>query len=340
MTVSLNDRFKSFLYKLPFVEAIDNLELSPEYDESKRADFLIENRKVIIEIKSLESDPEHKIHADPAKHQERNEYPLFYGVLELNKVFTYPSDGGQKNQNLIYQISRSIDQSFREADKQICATKEIFNCPDSIGLLVLLNENISLLSPEIISCSINQLLAKTDDDGSPHFKSITSVWLIMESFSLKTRKGDKLLPSIVIDGPRAAELLELTSILNVLQSKWAEFNGVSYVTANIGKIVNSDFISPSEIEKEHQQFMPKHELWRKQYSDSRYLKSLSDGAVLTHGARLLSFMTPNYLKDGYRIPFDQMAQLMEGWTHFLEEVQIRGLDLKNMPDRLSVCSSD
>jgi hypothetical protein len=340
MTVSLNDRFQSFLSKLPFAEAIDDLDLSPEYDKSKRADFLLENRKVIIEIKTLESDPEHKIHTELKNHQERDKYPLFYGVLEINKVFTHLPDGEQINQNLFYNISRSIEQSFREADKQICATKEILNCPDSIGLLVLLNENISVLSPEIISCEVRQLLAKTDDDGSPHFKSITSVWFIMESFSLSTRKGDKLLPSIVIDGPRAAELLELTSILNILQSKWAEFNGVSYVTADIGKIVDSNFISLSEIQKEHQQFTLEQELWRKQYSNNRYLKSLSDGDVLTHGARLLFFMTPNFLKNGYRIPFDQMTQLMEAWTHFLDEAQIRGLNLKNMPNHLSVCSSD
>lgn len=331
MAASLNDRFKAFLSQLPFAEAIDDLKLPPEFDESKRADFLIENRKAIIELKSLESDPEHKIHTELESHQERDEYPLFYGELELDKVLKHLPDGEQIQKKLFYKISRSIEQSFREADKQIRTTKDILNCPDSIGLLVLLNEDISVLSPEILSYRVSQLLARTDDDGSTHYKSITSVWFILESFSLKTRKGDKLLPSIVIDGPGAAERPELTNILNILQSNWAAFNGVPYVTANIGKIVDSDFIRLSELEKEHQQFMPRHELWRKQYRNNPYLKSLSDDAVLTHGARLLSFMTPNFLKDGYRIPFDQMAQFMEGWTHFLEEVRIRGLDLKKMP---------
>jgi hypothetical protein len=331
MAASLNDRFKAFLSQLPFAEAIDDLKLPPEFDESKRADFLIENRKAIIELKSLESDPEHKIHTELESHQERDEYPLFYGELELDKVLKHLPDGEQIQKKLFYKISRSIEQSFREADKQIRATKDILNCPDSIGLLVLLNEDISVLSPEILSYRVSQLLARTDDDGSTHYKSITTVWFILESFSLKTRKGDKLLPSIVIDGPGAAERPELTNILNILQNNWAAFNGVPYVTANIGKIVDSDFIRLSELEKEHQQFMPRHELWRKQYRNKPYLKSLSDDVVLTHGARLLSFMTPNFLKDGYRIPFDQMAQFMEGWTHFLEEVRIRGLDLKKMP---------
>jgi len=331
MTASLNDRFKAFLSQLPFAEAIDDLKLPPEFDESKRADFLIENRKAIIELKSLESDPEHKIHTELEHHQERDEYPLFYDEMELDKVLEHLPGGEQIQKKLFYKISRSIEQSFREADKQIRATKDILNCPDSIGLLVLLNEDISILSPEIISYRVSQLLAKMDDDGSPHHKNITSVWFILENFSLKTRKGGKLLPSIVIDGPSAVERPELTNILNMLQSKWAAFNGVPYVTAEIGKIVDTDFIRLSELEKEHQSFTPRHELWRKQYSNNPYLKSLSDDAVLSHGARLFSFMAPNFLKGGYRIPFDQMAQFMEGWTHFLEEVGIRGLDLKKMP---------
>jgi len=331
MAGSLNDRFKGFLSQLPFAEVVDDLKLPPEFDESKRADFLIENRKAIIEIKSLESDPEHKIHTELENHQERDEYPLFYGEMELNKVLKHLPDGDDIQRKLFYKISRSIEQSFREADKQICATKEMLSCPDLIGLLVLLNEDISVLSPEVISYRVSQLLVKTDDDGSLHYKNITSVWFILENFSLKTRRRSKLLPSIVIDGPDAVKRPELTNILDILQSNWAAFNGVPYVTGVIGKIADSDFIRLSELEKEHQQFKPRHELWRQWYRNDPYLRSLSDDAVLTHGARLLSFMAPNFLKDGHKIPFEKMAQFMEGWTHFLEEVRFRGLDLKKMP---------
>ena len=71
MTTSLNDRFKTFLTQLPFAEAIDGLDLPSEFFDSKRADFLVDNRKAIIELKSLESDPEHKIHAEEPSRQRR-----------------------------------------------------------------------------------------------------------------------------------------------------------------------------------------------------------------------------------------------------------------------------
>lgn len=331
MTDSLNERFKAFISQLPSAEVIDNLELPPEFDESKRADFLVENRKAVIELKSLESDPEHKVHTELENHKERDEYPLFYGEMEVHKILKHLPDGDQIQGKLFYKISRSIEQSFREADKQIGATKEMLACPDAFGILVLLNQDISVVSPELISYRVSQLLTKAEGDGSLHYKNVTSVWFMLESFALRTRKSANLLPSIVIDGPAAVNQPELTRILDILQSKWAAFNGIPYTTADIRKISDSDFIRLSELDKEHEPLKPRHEIWRKQYRNSPYLRSLSDDAVLNHGARLLKFMAPGFLKDGPKLPFDQMAQFMEGFTHFLEEVRFRGLDLKKMP---------
>ena len=331
MPRSLNERFKIFVSQLPSVEVIDDLDLPSAFDEEKRADFLVENRKVVIELKSLESDPEYKIHAELENHRKREEYPLFYGELELYKVLKHLPDGEQIQERLFYKISRSIEQSFREADKQIGATKEILGCRNAYGLLVLLNEDVSVLSPETISYRVSQLLTKMDDNGGIHYKNITSVWFILENYSLRMKKGAKLLPSIVIDGPGAVDQMEFSQILDMLQSQWAAFNNIPYIAADVKKISDSSFIRLSELEKDHQQLKPRHELWRQQYRNNPYLRSLSDDDVLVHGAKLLRLMAPNFLKGGPKIPFDKMAQFMEGWTHFLEEVIFRGLDLKKMP---------
>lgn len=331
MNNSLKARFKAFVSQLPSAEVIDNLELPPEFDESKRADFLVENRKAVLELKSLESDPKHKIYTELENHKNRDEYPLFYGEMEVNKILKHLPDGDQIQARLFYKVSRSIEGCFRQADKQIRTTKEMLACPDAFGLLVLLNEDISVLSPELISYRVSQLLTKREDNGSLHYKNVTSVWFMLESFAFRTIKDARLLPSIVIDGPGAVNQPELTRILDILQSRWAAFNGIPYTTGNIRKISDSDFIPLAELDKEHEPLKPRHEIWRRQYRNSPYLRSLCDDAVLNHGARLLEFMAPGFLKDGPRLPFDQMAQFMEGFTHFLEEVRFRGLDLKKMP---------
>jgi len=331
MTDSLNQRFKAFISQLPLAEVIDHLELPAEFDETKRADFLVENRQAVIELKSLESDPEYKIHTELKKHKKRDEYPLFYGEMEVHKILKHLPEGEHIQEGLFHKVSRSIEQAFREADKQIGATKQILGCPDAFGILVLLNKDISVLSPEVISRRVSQLLTKAEVDGSLHYRNVTSVWFILENFALRTRKGAKLLPSIVIDGPSALDQPGLTRILDILQGKWAAFNGIPYITTGTRIISDSDFVRLSELDKEYEPLKPRQEIWQKQYRNNPYLRSLSDDAVLNHGAKLLKFMTPGLLKDGPKVPFDQMAQFMEGFTHFLEEVHFRGLDLKKMP---------
>lgn len=330
MRKTLNDRFKAFIAQLPSAEAIDDLELPSEFDESKRADFLIGNRKAIIELKSLESDPEHKIHTELENHKDRTEYPLFYGEMEVTQVLKHLPDGGDIQKKLFYKISRSIEQSFREADKQIGATKKILNLPNPLGILLLLNEDISVLSPEIISYRVSQLLTKKEEDGSFHYHNISAVWFILENYSLKTKEGHKFLPSIVIEGPNAAGRPELAPIMDHLQSNWAAFNGVPFIAGEAQKIADAEFITLTELEKEHQTQMPRHEFWRKQYRNGPYLNGLCDEDVLAHGARLLSLMTPHFLKGRENLPLETVAQFMEGWTHFLEEAKIRGLDLKKL----------
>lgn len=300
MIDSLNERFKAFISQLPSAEVIDNLELPPKFDESKRADFTVENRRAVIELKSIESDPEHKVYTELEKHKKKDEYPLFYGEMEVHKVLKHLPDGVEIQAKLLNKVSRSIEKSFRKAEKQIGSTKHILGCSDAFGILVLLNEDISVLSPELISYKVSQLLTKVDDNGNLHYKNVTSVWFMLESFALRTRNGAKLLPSIVIDGPAAVNQPELTRIINTLQSKWAAFNGIPYTTADIRKISDSSFIRLSELEKEHQPLKPRHEIWQKQYRNSPYLRSLSDDDVLNHGAKLQKFMTPGFLKKGVK----------------------------------------
>jgi len=332
MASLLNERFKAFVSQLPLSEVIDDLDLPAEFDKEKRADFSIENRRAIIELKSLESDPEYKIHAEIEKHRKRDEFPLFYGEMEVCKILKHLPDGKQIQKTLFRNISRSIEQSFREADKQIKATKQILSCPDSFGFLVLLNQDISILSPAVISNKVSQLLTKMDKDGSLHYKNITSVWIIFENFSLKSNRRIIILPSIVVDGPSDVDQIELSRIIKILTIKWAEFDKMPlYVTSNITRISDSDFIHRSKLEKEHSQVKPRYELWRQQYRQNPYLRSLSDDAVLMHGSKLYNLMLPNFLKNGHNIPFHIMAQYMESWTHFLEETNFRGLNLKKMP---------
>jgi hypothetical protein len=137
--------------QLPSIEVIDELPIPDEFNEEKRADYLLADRKVIIELKTLGSDQKYKVNEELDKHRDRDDFPLFYGEQELSKILKLLPDGQKINSRIFYKISRSIESAFRDDNKQIRSSKQIFDCPNASSLLVLLNQNIDVLSPEVIS---------------------------------------------------------------------------------------------------------------------------------------------------------------------------------------------
>lgn len=163
MKSSLENRFKQFMSQLPFVEVIDALYVSENNIESKKADFFLDNRRLIVELKSLQIDPEYKAHEEIEKHRNREDFPLFYGKMEISKILKYLPDGDSINESIFYKLSRSVETSFRKANKQIKSTKKIFNCEDACGLLIFLNQEIDILSPELLAHRVSQLLTKKNN---------------------------------------------------------------------------------------------------------------------------------------------------------------------------------
>lgn len=330
MPDSLKRRFGDFIISLPHSENVDDLEIPAKFRDKKRADYLIENRKVVIEQKSLDADPEYKIHEKIDDLRERDEYPLTYGKLEFQKILKYFPDRDQINEKLFYLVSRRIEKVFRSADKQIKSTKEIFACNNASGLLVLLNESIDALSPEIVSYRVSQLLTKKDSEGEYRYPHITSVWLICENYTYRSARNSKMMPCIIVDGPTCENYENLDLIHENLQKAWASFNRIPFIDGTQSRITDSDFVALSSFKKEHKKHLSRHEVWRKNYRRDPYLRSLSDEAVLQHGARILNLMKPHFLKGEKKHPYEVMAQFMEGWTHFLEESEIGSLDLRKM----------
>ena len=329
MAPTLNERFNDFLDNLPIAKTIDSLIIPEKFSKFKRSDYLIGKGDAFIEVKSLETDPEHKAHKELEKHENRDEYPLFYGQMEMSKILKHLPDGEKINKKIYYKISRSIEQSFRDADKQLKDSKTIFGYPDAAGILVLLNENINIFTPETIFYRINNMLTKKDDNKTPHYRNIAAVWLIAENFSINISDSKKSLPLLVIEGPMADSYPKLDRILKALQVNWANYNGVPLIKADAKNINDLDFVQLADEDEEKP--LKRQDMWRKQYRDYPYLRQLPDESVLSRGAEILSHMTPHFLKNGKRLPFHLVAKLMEEWTHFLEEVQIRGLDLKKLP---------
>jgi len=328
---TLENRFKKFMYQLPSVEVIDDIELPLETNDKKKADYLYLDRKVILELKSLKDDPEFKVHKEMNKHRTREDYPLFYGKQDISKILKHLTDGEAIKQRLFYAISRSAKKSIRVANKQINSTKELFQCYDAYGVLVLLNEALDILSPSILTKRISQMLCKRSKDGKYHYDQIGVVWIICENCFIPTREGSKLMPSLTVYGPTCEQDHCLQILFCKLQKAWASFNCIPFIRANNIQVNDLHFKTFKSEKGENRTTYRRDEIWEREYRKKPYLRSLSDEAVLAHGAKLRDIIGKLMLKNAPRIPKEKMGELFEGFTHFLEECTHRGLNLKEMP---------
>lgn len=145
---------------------------------------------------------------------------------------------------------------------------------------------------------------------------------------MKNKSRTQLIPSIILDGPNAEKYSYLPELYNRLQANWASFNKMPFFTSKPRKINNSDFASLKELEEANKKHISRQEAWRRNYRANRYMETLPDKSVIEHGVRLLKLMEPYFLKGGPKISKVQMGEFMRGFTHFLEETNLRGLDMK------------
>lgn len=330
MSLTLEDRFNSFLRKTASSEEIDSLKLSGEYQKSKKADYLLCNRRLIIELKTLKSDTSHKVSKEMEKHQDRGDYPLFYGSQSLKQILSHLPDGVEINNRIYRNITRSIEDIVSKADKQIKSTRDTFNLNDTVGLLVVLNESIEILTPEVVGRRLSELLCKKDPDNSFHYKNIQYVWLIAESHYCDVEVGSQGLISACIVGPSTKEDSWFENEFDKLQSGWAEFNHVPLIRSKETQLSNMSFKSTAVPKEKNEKPRSNSDLWRLQYNCNPYLRPLSDNAIYAFGQQLLEEMIPNFLINGQRLPQDKMKALIVSWTEFLEEANFRGLDLKKI----------
>src|SRR5688572_21624861 len=100
MVEPLERRFHRFITAVGGTEAIDALLAGRNLENERRADYLLANRRVILELKGIKTDTSSKVDKELDKHRERDDYPLTYGEVELQKVLRHLPDGAQINRRI------------------------------------------------------------------------------------------------------------------------------------------------------------------------------------------------------------------------------------------------
>lgn len=321
-------RFIAFAKTLLGAEYIDQMDLSLEQTKARKADFLFDNRRIICELKSLKTDTGGKVEEILSPHRARPEWPIFFGSVEVQKILKYLPDRDRINRQLFDAVTTAIKDLTRSANSQIRQTKDTFELPSAGGMLVILNEFIDILSPDVIAHKIDELFRKKTPDGESWFPHINAVWIINESHYQEVAPDLEAIPALIMTNNLVPDLVNVASFIDSLQPKWAHFNGAPLIRMEGGYLDNINFQSMKKKRQKTAETIPRHEMWRRQYRRRPYLRALSKQELMEYFERLLTAMGPGFLKGATEKQRSLMTELMEPWTHFLEEVNLLGLDMR------------
>ena len=318
--------FYKFIGTLPLSENIDSLAENIEHEGKKIGDFFFLNRKFTCEIKSLNKDTKGKVEKIVDGLRDREDFPVFYGSWELHKILKHMKDGDSVHERIAYAVTSPIEDHFKDANRQIRDTKKLFEEPNSLGLVIIVNRSVDILDAELVGWRINRCLHKKRQDGSLRFECINGTWLIDEAHHFIVHENLKGPISIIFEGKgncgnQAGEYMEYLTV------QWATWNGFPPLKLP-GKVLTKDRLTPAKEKNTDKTSLKRHELCRETYRKSPYLRSLPQDELLEYGRDLLIQITPHFLKNGIKSTMKQKMELMERFTHLLEEVNHRGIDMK------------
>lgn len=329
LPLSFKERFPRFAKTIPSSECIDDLPQTQAQRAAKKADFFFANRRMVCEVKNLETDTTPKLKKLLEPLEKRPEWPRFYGAWELSKILRKFPDGAEINRRVFESTTSAINKAVADANRQIRATKQTFDLPRSGGFLVLANEAIALLSPEVIAHKVHRMLNKRMPDGAPQFPEINMVWMISEkhvtNFGTDTTGVVSLLLRQDIPDPMHVE-----EFVESLQSQWAAFHNVPFKTVSGATLSDIEFQNNPNLEPLREQKPTFADAWRQDYETKPYLKDVSDRRLIRHASRLFAQVSAGLMKGSTEAERALTKRLMPEWTHFLHEVNRRGMDMRDI----------
>lgn len=220
---SLRDRFEAFVRTLTGFEGIDALLQTANRQGKKRADYLFWDRRVIVEQKSLEADPAHKAEEFTTR-LIRERRLVLYGAHSTREIFSDLPDGEDLQRRMVQKVGKVIEDNVANADKQTRDTREILAIPNAAGVLVLLNEAVSALGPDIIHYELARSFQKKNGDKYRYCNN-DGVILLTEAHPVAIRGFERVFPIFTFFSPECRNRGLVTAFSDMLEVHWSLFNG-------------------------------------------------------------------------------------------------------------------
>lgn len=330
---NLEERFKLFAKNMKGAECVDDLTLTVEQRDANKADYLFDNRNVIGELKALQTDASDKVEKVLEPYRESPEWPLFYGKQEIQKIIGHLPNREEINRKLVEAVTDSVETVIKKANRQIRDTKKTFNLPGAGGLLIILNDLVEIISPDLIAYRVRKALNKRTPEGELRFPNVSAVLVIGGAHYAQLNSDLKGIPILVIpnDVPEAEKV---EGFVSTLIREWSAFDGQPLITLDADKALALQFRKFSDDAKEQKGPATVQEYWEWEYRRRPYLRALSKEDLLQFGRRVFEEITPNLLKGVPKAPREQVERQMMQFTHFLEEMRFRAIDMREFSAKL------
>jgi len=226
VTDSLEHRFTEFLKGVPASEWLDGPGFNfPE--GVRKADFLLDKRKMIAEIKTVTTDQQPKVDRRINKHLEETGKVVF-GTVSSTQLFKDPAESDKFHHKILREITKNTEEMCRSANDQIAQTAGQLGI-NATGLLVILNESIVVLDPGVVAYRVSEYLKEKP-------RSIDYCLLVFETHEI-SNNGIRQNQLLSIDAHRTEEHIA-DSYIDQLKQWWAKYNGSEYIRQKINDPAN------------------------------------------------------------------------------------------------------
>jgi hypothetical protein len=217
------------------------LPLLPNQKKAEKADYFLNQRQLICELKSLKSDVKGKIDKVLEPYRKTPEWPLFYGELSLQHILRNMPNKDQINAKVIAAVTEGIESNVRKANRQIRTTKDTFGLPNAGGLLIILNDTIYDLAPDMIVYRIRQAINKKTLEGDLCHPYISAVLLISQAHYVQAQDNLKLLPLLTITTSNSSSSEVVDYINKILTPQWSAFERLLLIESDVEEFLSQKF---------------------------------------------------------------------------------------------------
>jgi hypothetical protein len=312
-----------------FVEALQGEPLDDVQKASERkADFRCLRGLLAIELKTLEKDASDRLDNLFDELRTRPDWPHFFGSAPIDSILDNMEDADKLRQRVTDRIGRAIKDHISKADKQLAAHEKTFPRKSMVKLMVLVNEDHEVYTPDAVVFIVSHFLQKKEN-GIPHYRNIDGVIFLSERHAASVN-GHIAVPIVCIEGAGVENEPWKADVVDLLVRRWARWNGRPFLSNQ-----TMDFTTIEHVPEQ----MKRYEKWELDYKRNPYMRAYSQERLRDRFDEIGCISSLAFVKKSPLKPTrTQIEWCMSRTSHIMLEMGWRGITItqfKYEPARLA-----